>query len=329
MRNKATIILSVAAVLTALFVLTQNRGPDTTVARSDSTVGDKGPRIIPLSGKGPQKVEAPDRALHFAPSMPRNRPAIATEVMYSTDVRATYDKYKSAEDPSGEISYFLFKALDDCTPFAGRTPGQIAQLMNVRQQPIESASRTRLIRESVERCKEFASWDHSALIVQVEELRQKAARAGYPAAVATTLPRLLWTKGAQYAEEVAISLLSGDVDGDVVQGIYQYLLARNGNEWFAEQGDPAASIAAWTLLECNMGAECGARGHPVITACLFFGACDQHDVITVLPIMNPALDPERLQEAIEIETNLGNAIRNRDWVRLGFTYPRKRPDPKS
>lgn len=249
--------------------------------------------------------------------------------MYSTDVRGTYEKYNSLDDPTGEIAYFLFKALDECTPFAHRTPRQVAEEMNARRQPIDSAARSRLIRESIDRCKGFTEWGHVALIARVEELRQKAAAAGYPAAVATMLPRLLWTQGLERADEVVISLLSGDVDGDVVQGTYQYLLARNGNQWFAEQGSPSASFAAWMLLECNMGADCGDRSRPVITACLYFGACDQHDVVAVLPVMDPGLDPERLQEAIAIETALGNAIRNRDWVRLGFAYPRKIPDAGS
>jgi hypothetical protein len=325
--TKATLIFAVALI--AILPSLRERYSGNVAAPPSISANHGHAAAIPLARDAREQSSDRGYGPFAAPSAPAYRPQIATEVLYSTDVRATYEKYRSSDDPTGEIAYFLFKALDDCTPFAHRTPRQVAEEMNARRQPIGGAERSRLIRESIDRCKGFAEWDHVALIARVEELRQEAAAAGYPAAVATTLPRLLWTQGLQRADEVAVSLLSGDVDGDVVQGVYHYLLARNGNEWFAGQGSPSASFAAWTLLECNMGADCGARSRPVITACLYFGACEQHEVVTVLPVMDPGLDPARLQEAIAIETTLGNAIRNHDWVRLGFAYPRKIPDTGS
>jgi hypothetical protein len=284
------------------------------------------------SGGTPKKASSSEplvaqRPPFFARAL--NQPKIETEVMFSSNMRATYEKYKLADDPTGEISYFLSKGLDDCTPFVGRTPEQISASMNARREVIDSPQRTALIRDFIDRCKGFSEWGRATLIAHVDELKQRAVAAGYPAAVAQTLTTTLWREGMQKADTVAMSLLSGSVDGDVVLGLYQYLLARNGNEWFEEQGDPAAAFNAWFLLACNMGADCGDRSRMVIAGCLYYGACDQHEVIAVLPIMNPALDPRRLQEAIAIEAALGNAIENRDWVRLGFTYLRKRPDSAS
>jgi len=324
MRTRIVIALLIIFAVVSAFLLLRVRNDDSRplAQNSASTSDSKGTLRRASKPPVPLGIERPP---YFA--RPFNQSKIETEVMYSTDVRATYEKYKSANDPTGATSYFLYKGLDDCMPFVGKTTEQVSASMNARGEDIDSPQRTARIRESIDRCKGFADWDRGRLIGQVDELKRRAVAAGYPAAVAQTLTSTLWREGMQKADATAMSLLSGSVDGDVVLGIYQYLLARNGNEWFAEQGEPSTAFNAWTLLACNMGADCGERNRFVITACLYYGACDQHEVITVLPIVNPALNPERLQEAIAIESALGTAIENRDWVRLGFTYVRKRPDP--
>jgi hypothetical protein len=254
---------------------------------------------------------------------PPNQIGVAAEVLYSTDLRATYEKYKSRDDPSGQISYFLSKALDDCTPFVGKTPEEISASMNaIGKIATENRDRSALIVQLIDRCKGFADWDSPTLIAHYNELKQKAVLASYPAAIAQTLSNRIASDGTEKTDAIAISLLSSNVDDGVIKGIYDYLLRRNGNEWLAQAGNPAIAVAAWTMLACNMGADCGDRNNVAVAACLYYGACNSHDVVTVLPAVYPALTPDRLENAIALETTLGNAIQSRDWARLGFTFVR-------
>ncbi len=324
MRTRTVLAASLAIVLAAALILlvAPRKGSERSSIRPPASAPSSRVIGIPDRARG----ASPAALLPFAP-VPLNQPTIAAELLHSTDVRATYEKYKSVKDPTGEVSYFLSTAVDDCTPFIGKTPGQVGDSMNALGRPIDSPNREKLIRKLIDRCKGFSGWNPLAVRDHYEKLRQRALDAGYPAAVAQDLEFRMAKEGTDKTDATAISLLSRGVDDGVVKGIYSYLLARNGNAWLKEQGDPSAVQAAWMLLQCNMGADCGAMSRGATIACLYYGECETQDTLSSLPAMYPVLDPVQLQSAISIETTLGNAIRDRDWARLGFMYVKRQAGP--
>ena len=256
-----------------------------------------------------------------APTRPANNQSVVREIQSSSDIQATYDKYKSHPDPTGEIAFRLSLAMDDCGHFAHKSADQISKEMNsVGAAASQSVPRRRAIERQIQRCRGFKDWGSENVSSTAVSLLQRSSSLGYPGAVASMLPIQVNSrnKDAEGLDAEAIQLLSSKyIDGDVIKGIFDYLSQRNGAAWLAQFGDPAVATAAWTLLQCNYGKTCDDSNPMVFATCVYFAACRQ-DVASALPALYPSLTPDRMEEAVRLVPILASQIQSRDWVRLGF-----------
>jgi len=240
------------------------------------------------------------------------------EIQFSPDIRATYSKYRSYADPSGEIAFRLHIALGECIHFVDKSVDQISREMNpVGKVADQSSPRRTAIERQIQRCKGFQG-DTSAVNQAANEQLRRATDLGNPGAIASNLVVRAVIEKPEQIDHDAIRLLSANVDEAVINGIFLYLRTRNSDAWMSQFGDPDITTAAWLLLQCNYGAPCDDRSPLVLSACIKYAACDQHDVESALPYLYPSLTPARVQEAIRVQSLLASYIQNRDWVRLGF-----------
>ena len=246
--------------------------------------------------------------------------SIVREIQSSSDIQATYDKYRSHPDPTGEIAFRLYLAIDDCIHFAHKSVEQISKEMNaVGAAAAHNAPRQKLIESRIQRCKGFKNWGSDNVLITATGLRDRSIGLGYAGAAASMLTVRLINEPAGRLDAEAIQLLSANIDGDVIKGVFNYLSHRNGEAWRSQFGDPAVMIAAWTLLQCNYGTACDESSPAVVMSCIYYATCDRHDVESALPSLYPSLTQERLQEAARLVPILAAQIQSRDWVRLGFS----------
>jgi hypothetical protein len=278
------------------------------------------------SGSSASKTNALQGAssIAAAPPRPANNhdrtliQSVVREIQSSQDIQATYDKYRSHPDPTGEIAFRLSRAMDDCIHFAHKSVDQLSKEMNaVGTAATQSVPRRRAIERQIQRCKGFRAEN---VTITVISLRDQSSSLGYPGAVASMLPIRLIREHAEGLDADAIQLLSAkDIDGDVIKGVFNYLSQRNGEAWLSQFGDPAVATAAWALLQCNYGTSCDESNPIVSVSCIYYAACDRLDVASALPSVYPSLTQERLQEAVRLVPILASQIQSRDWVRLGFS----------
>lgn len=300
-RKAALILVAVAGVAAVTYFGFLGESPNP---------GNKRPSVPATASQGPTVAFGQRRERRYADFVQ----AAISEIQFSPDMRATYAKYRSYSDSSGEIAFRLHLALDECIHFADKSVDQISREMIVGKAVVQSAPRRLLIERQVQRCKGFNGDSGSVTAAAMEQWR-RSAESGNPGAVAWMLATRPPT---EQLDAVAIRLLSGNVDDAVIWGIFNYLSTRNGDAWTYQFGDPAIAIAAWALLRCSYGAPCDDRSPFVFSACVYHAACDQHDVESALPFLYPSLTPERLQEAVRVQALLASYIQNRDWARLGF-----------
>jgi hypothetical protein len=214
--------------------------------------------------------------------------------------------------------------------FVDKTPEQVSSSMNsVGKGAVDNPQRAKVIQRLIDRCKGFSGWGDGGIYSAAKVLQTKAIDAGNPAAVAQSL----WVGFAPgKVEELDAKakgvLNAGNIDGDVIKGIYDYLLRRNGNDWLSQYGDPAIMAAAWALLQCNYGSDCSGNNRTLVMSCVYLAACEQTDVASLLPLQYPSLTPEKMQQAIQAEELLGSQIQSHDWARLGFGWSGKSSSPK-
>ncbi|HEX4781770.1 MAG TPA: hypothetical protein VH301_13495, partial [Usitatibacter sp.] len=96
-----------------------------------------------------------------------------------------------------------------------------------------------------------------------------------------------------------------------------YIATRNGGRLPQKLGDPDVVDAAWELLACNYGSECGENSEVVTFQCIYNAVCED-DLYSVLPRRFPSLTPARMDEALRMELTIAAQIQGRDWDRLGF-----------
>jgi len=266
-------------------------------------------------------VARASRSPHMAsvarkPSAPDFVSLAVREIESSSDLRASYEKYKSASD--GQILFRLSNIIDDCHHFAEKSADQISREMNGwRGKEMKSLPRRLAIERQIQRCSGFKGWP---LTEAVRALQMRAVQLDHPAAIASYLMLLPMRGWVDQGDAEAIRLLSeGTLGGDVIWGVYLYLDARNGDSWRYQFGDPTVNTAAWVLLRCNYGGTCDENSHFVFMACIYYAACEQTDAASALPHVYPDLTPEKFAEAVRIMSILASHIENRDWVRLGFS----------
>ena len=247
--------------------------------------------------------------------------AAVREIQSSADLRATYEKYRAHPDPTGEVAFHLANAIGDCPHFHEKPVEQLSREMNaIGKAALSSGARIARIERQVQRCHGFQGWPQPLLIAAANDLTDRAVSAGHAGANASKLVlRALGKEDMQRLDAEAIRLLSEDLDASVLRGVFLYLQQRNGWERMDQFGDPAVTMAAWTLLRCNHGEACDDSNRQVMFTCIYYAACDQHEVATSLPFFNPELTPERMGAAMKAVPQLAAKIRERDWAAIGFS----------
>ena len=303
MNRRAIAAIGLAALVVVGFVLLavgDRRLDGTPFKWRDSAVG----RMLLGRSSSPQSP--------VARGARANEAALLYEIRNASDVRAAYEKYKSMDDPTGAVPYALRRAMGDCGGFMD--PAWYANLRS-RTAPGDKPRRDALLERSLQRCKGFSGWDQQMVYEAANVLYQRAIDARYPPALAEDLS-IRFTDADR--EELAKQLLSSsEIDGDVINGVYAYLMRLNGRGWRLDPGEAATRNAAWMLLACNYGADCGENNTYVTNTCLYIAVCEP-DVQSVLPATDPFLTPERMAEAARRVPILDAHIRSRDWSALGF-----------
>jgi hypothetical protein len=189
--------------------------------------------------------------------------------------------------------------------------------MGGQSKDLANPRRDALLAKFVNRCKGFSKWDQKLMFDAARSLLQRAQDAGYPPAIAHYLPICFTPETRQQSDATAKQLLSGEIDGDVVQGVYDYLARRSGVQPPKQLGDPDVVAAAWQLLACNYGADCGENNGLVVSLCLYRASCDDN-LESALPHKYPSLTPERMAEAARMTSVIASQIQSRDFGHLGF-----------
>jgi hypothetical protein len=113
------------------------------------------------------------------------------------------------------------------------------------------------------------------------------------------LPDLLATGDPQVVRDVGAFLTRGEVS------------VRYGGE---DVDAPVAAIA-WELAACDMGYPCGPMSRIVLTACAYYGNCDDYLYDSAIARDE---DPQRMARAQRLRGDLVHALRRQDWSWLGL-----------
>ncbi len=255
------------------------------------------------------------------------RPSLREELRDSTDLYATWEKYKDVPDTTGEFSYRFARTLADCSVILRRAydrPEAFATRAGRRGEDEEA--RHAALLKMYERCGRFETWERGRLGGLVRELYARAEAVRYPPAIARSLRREMGSRGIDGSDAIATDLLANSLDADVIPGIIDYLRARDGSGWWRsdpEGIDRQVRQASWVLLQCALGADCGPTSRPVVFGCTFNAFCGAISVEEAF--LAQGLTPEQLESAYAYQRELATLIRNRQWDRLGFVPRQERP----
>lgn len=283
-------------------------------------------RVIAIESKKPTVADSSrGQPAIFGPAK-----QLREEFREATDLKAVFDKYRGLPDPTGEISFVLGRLVSECEDFTGRSfEAQLAYTdRTVPARNPDHPRRAAELSRRIARCKGFEALDPRgrdylahAFQAVTGGLFNKSADAAYPAAVARKLQLGRGNTDVGQSDKVAIGLLSGTIDSDVLEGVGGYLGRRNAQNESSEQR--AVRSFAWTLLQCEFGDGCGADNRLIYMPCVFEGACNLSSVEDAL--RRNGATTETLSAAYALRTRIYDAIRNQDWAALGFTPQEKRP----
>jgi hypothetical protein len=283
-----------------------------------------------LQGRAPNPGSAviaiPDRT----PVLPAGAPpanlaarALREQIRDSVNLRALYDQLRNSSDPTGEASYLLAEAIFECTPFIDRTTEEASARLSFVKPAPANPRRDQVLAFMVERCKGFSGMG-AAFADAYRDLQRRAEVAGYGPAVLRAL-RLDPNRDPARADATAIQLLTAGPDPEVLFEVAQFIEARNGPTWLRRGGlaDAQAWTAAWGLLQCSYGADCGPMSRPLIMACVVMSYCGLNSVEEA--VLAQTRSSNTLRSAAVMRDQLAERLGNRDWAGLGFIEIAKDP----
>jgi hypothetical protein len=235
-----------------------------------------------------------------------------------------FDTYSPQwRNSSGEVQYFLAKALRHCVDFIGlkhhKFPVPPLLPESAKQQPwyIERKAAFERLREE---CGGFEDSEFPAGLA--DELRNAAVASGYPGAVAQELAGIHKAGRATEARAKAEALVTGPIDPEVANGLVNYLGSqmadvRVGSPPF--QPRPEAYVDAWRWVMCDVGMDCGPDSRALRMICLYRGVCGAASYPDYLRSQQHS--PASFDELSRIRLQLLEGIRQGDLTLLGL--PRK------
>jgi hypothetical protein len=262
----------------------------------------------------------PSRAL--SPPLAPRAQSLRDQIRDAADLRAFYERVKDTPDRTGERSYRLAEAIFECSVFAELPMEESSRRFALTKAAAENPRRQEVFAFMYERCKGFAG-SPAGLAAMMQALHKRAEAAGYPAEIARSLRFEAGRLDPEGADKLAINLLSATVpDPDVVHELAQFLNLRNQGVPAWRGIDAAARAIGWGLLECEYGADCGARSRPVMMTCITLGRCDLQRVEEAIFVQGTQAT---VNNAMRERDTLARQIAARDWAGVGFTPRLKAP----
>lgn len=261
---------------------------------------------------------------------------LAAEFDKATDLKALHDKYANSSDPAQR--YIAAKALMECAE-ATRQRGRTTFLQNQRDVRVSTTDPKATQRNAAfdallaDRCQGFAP--EQLTPTAINAAMSEAARMGDPAARAAQARNDINNRIAaaarqrqQYAmTESDLGALQDAIksrDPEALRQIGDFGTLWNradGLRVGPDQAAPSAGAwrAAWQMMACEGGLDCGADHRDVLTACALEGACGAPNYQAYLQQF--AQSPYQYQETLRFQELIRSAIEQGrwDWLGLGST----------
>lgn len=288
-------------------------------------------------GAGAEPV-APAAAVPSTPLTPAQleKRRLAAEFDKATDLKALYDKYANSSDPAQR--YIAAKALMECAD-ATRQRGRTTFLQNQRDVRVSTTDPKATQRNAAfdallaDRCQGFTA--EQLTPAAINAAMADAARMGDPAARAAQARSDINSRIAaaarqrqQYAmTESDLGALQDAIKSRDPEALRQ--IGDFGTLWNRADGlrvgpdqiAPSAGAwrAAWQMMACEGGLDCGADHRDVLTACALEGACGAPNYQAYLQQF--AQSPYQYQETLRFQELIRSAIEQGrwDWLGLGGT----------
>jgi hypothetical protein len=261
---------------------------------------------------------------------------LSEEYDKATDLKALYDKYANSSDAAQR--YMAAKALMECAD-AVRNRGRTTFLQNqrdVRVSPTDPKAQQRNAAFDAllaDRCSGFTP--DQLTPAAVSAAMAEAARVGDPAARAAQARSDINARIAAAARdrkqynltESDLAALQDSIKSRDPEAMRQ--IADFGTLWNRadglrvgpDQSMPSAGAwrAAWQMLACEGGLDCGADHRDVTTACAMEGACGAPNYQAYLQQF--AQSPYQFQETQRFQALIRSAIEQGrwDWLGIGST----------
>lgn len=334
------LVIGSALALTAWWLAGGTEAPakSTTPARSSvPAAGDQRPGASGQSGQPSSSAVATPPALTEATTLLTpaqiEKQRLSAEFDKATDLKALYDKYANSNDPAQR--YIAAKALMECAE-ATRQRGRTTFLQNQRDVRVSATDPKATQRNAAfdallaDRCQGFTA--EQLTPAAVNAAMAEAARLGDPAARAAQARGEINSRIAAAARQrQQYALTEGDLNAlqDAIKsrdpealrqiGDFGTLWNRaDGLRVGPDQSAPAAGAwrAAWQMLACEGGLDCGAEHRDVLSACALEGACGAPNYQAFLQQF--AQSPYQYQETLRYQALIRSAIEQGRWDWLGL-----------
>jgi hypothetical protein len=260
--------------------------------------------------------------------------AIAGEFEKAKDLKALYDRLLNAATP--EAKYYAAKAIQECIEQRRNPVEALRRDFEQKVAPTDTTYNLRsaaLDRISEDRCAGFSSTflneaNYRQMVAQAAEqgdIRARIAQlqAGLPQRLAAgesggrsatlTNEELLLLRDAALSE-----------DPDVYRRLANWWLLWQRTDGVRagpnqETVNGAAWSAAWSLLACENGLDCGPGNRYLNMQCASQGFCGASDLTAYLQQFG--LSPYQYQQAINYRETIRSAIEQRQWDWIGLGSP--------
>jgi hypothetical protein len=270
------------------------------------------PSVSPIFNSAPPSLATRSNTAHYL------------EIRDSKNLRDTLNKLQDLPDPTGEISFHLFNAVLECAYYGNETLTSTYDRAYRNKDAAQREIQANAIAQRASRCSTFDSWHEITRVTQT--IRERSISAKHPGTMAMINTGKFFREGRAVADANAIELMETSLNADVIAGVASYVLQRNSGPFMKPEDAGRHSVqrwtiynAAWTLFQCDLGADCSPQSALMIRACTQESFCAPANDAYQL-FKEQRLTPTEYAAAIELKTRLTEALNKKDWAQLGL-YP--------